>query len=113
MDKEAPCHFVPAYCGTPEKGYMPVISAIAFNSDDTRDVVVESIRFDFNTPDPRKAFQTAIDDHKNMLAKCTILPTLEERRHCMASTLKQMGYELTYKTIKDLLLNTVSEEVVH
>lgn len=112
MEKEPMGRFVPCVC-TVEDTHMPAISVVSVSDVHAPDVIIESVRMDYKTGDIMSAYRQAVEDYEDSLSECRDMTDINQRIQCVVSGLKKKGYVLTPKTIKNLLFNTASPDVIH
>ncbi|HVV68743.1 MAG TPA: hypothetical protein VHE99_06910 [Gammaproteobacteria bacterium] len=112
MQKELMGRFVPCVC-TIDDMHMPAISVVSVSDVHPPDVIIESVRMDYKTPDIMSAYRQAVEDYEDSLSECRNVTDINQRIQSVVSGLKKKKYVLTPKTIRNLLFNTATPEVIH
>ncbi|HVV67946.1 MAG TPA: hypothetical protein VHE99_02760 [Gammaproteobacteria bacterium] len=110
MESQPMGRFVPCICVVGEE-HMPAVAVVT--DKEPPEVLIESVRMDYISHDPMKAYNQALEDYNNALSEVESIPDRNERSQSLVSALKHRGYVLTPKTIQSLMLHATSHDTLH
>lgn len=110
MESQPMGRFVPCICTIGEE-HMPAVAVVTAN--EPQEVIIESVRTDYISHDPMKAYNQALEDYDNALSEVEAISDRNERSQSIVSVLKRKGYMLTPKSIQSLMLQASSLDTLH